>query len=106
MSEQELVNSILFYITLMGGVSLRINSGVRVIKGDGGKTRVFRGAPKGTSDILCCWRGRFCAIECKVGKNTASPEQLQFIEDVKAAGGIGFVTWDLETVQRTLESIF
>lgn len=61
------------------------------------------GAQRGVSDIIGCHKGRFFAIELKAPKGTASPDQLQFVEDVKRAGGIGFVARDVETVIRELE---
>src|SRR5258705_306893 len=30
---------------------------------------------KGIPDLLCCWRGRFLAIEVKVGRDTPTPWQ-------------------------------
>ena len=96
MSEMDLVNQIIDYITLTGGVAIRINAGMRIIEGEGGKRRAFRGAPKGTSDILACISGQFIAIECKDGRGRPTPEQLEFIERVEAAGGRGGVVWSFD----------
>ena len=90
------VNAIIQYIELMGGVATRVNSGVRFYEDNKGKRRAFRGAPKGTSDILACINGLYWAIEVKDGKNTATPEQLEFIERVQAAGGRGGVVWTFD----------
>lgn len=95
MSEMDLVNQIIDYVTMTGGVAIRINAGV-IFVDDGKGKRVFRGAPKGTSDILACIRGRYYAIECKWGDNTATPEQIDFIERVRAAGGVGGVVWTFD----------
>lgn len=48
------------------------------------------GLCKGSSDIvgIHCPTGRFIAIEVKTKTGSASPEQLQFIDAVRAAGGI------------------
>ena len=104
MSEMDLVNQIIAYVTMTGGVAIRINSGMRIIEGQDGKRRAFRGAPKGTSDILACIGGRFYAIECKWGDNTATPEQIDFIERVRAAGGVGGVVWSFEEFQKLVEA--
>jgi len=41
----------------------------------------------GVPDIICCVAGRFMAIECKAGKNKATPLQIQEIERIRNAGG-------------------
>lgn len=104
MSEMDLVNQIIDYITLTGGVAIRINAGMRIIEGEDGKRRAFRGAPKGTSDILACIRGRYYAIECKDGRGKPTPEQIDFIERVREAGGVGGVVWSFEEFQKLVEA--
>lgn len=104
MSEMDLVNQIIDYITLTGGVAIRINAGMRIIEGEDGKRRAFRGAPKGTSDILACIRGQFIAIECKDGRGKPTPEQLEFIERVRAAGGVGGVVWTFDEFLKLVEA--
>lgn len=53
----------------------------------------------GVSDILSCSpKGRFVSIEVKYGSNGPSKLQEYNIAQVNQRGGIGFVTWDLETV--------
>lgn len=104
MSEQDLVNAVIDLIRLRGGVATRINSGMQVIDG-GGKRRVVRGASAGTSDIIACYRGRYLAIECKVGRNKPTAAQELFLADVEAARGIALVAWDIETVVKTLEGL-
>lgn len=61
--------------------------------------KVIVSSVDGTSDIIACSpKGRFIAIEVKQGANTASALQEEFITQVINRGGIGFVTWDLQTV--------
>jgi hypothetical protein len=44
---------------------------------------------KGSSDIIGCLPGgRFLAVECKAEHGRLSPEQRQFLADVKAQGGM------------------
>lgn len=45
----------------------------------------------GVSDVVCCVRGRFLAIECKAGKNKPTALQEREIEAVRAAGGTALV---------------
>lgn len=49
----------------------------------------------GISDLILCVNGKFVAIELKVGSNTPTALQLDFLKGVKESGGIGGVayTW-------------
>jgi hypothetical protein len=47
---------------------------------------------KGSADILGCLPdGRFLAVECKAERGRLSPEQRQFLADIKAPGGLALV---------------
>jgi hypothetical protein len=63
---------------------------------------------KGVSDLLCCGTvdgvpGRFVAIELKATTGKPSPDQLDFIRQVKERGGIAFVARSTEDVIRHLK---
>ena len=45
----------------------------------------------GLPDIIACINGRFIAIECKAGKNTATALQLKEIGKINDAGGFAVV---------------
>ncbi len=53
---------------------------------------------KGIADIIGCHKGRMIAIEIKKPGGKPTSEQLQFLENVKAAGGIGFVASSVNDV--------
>ncbi len=78
--------------------AIRINSGATKI-GD----RYIRMAPAGTADILCCYRGRFVAIEVKAPKGKPSDKQREFLHSINEAGGIGFIARSVDDVQHHLE---
>lgn len=60
---------------------------------------------KGVSDIIACApNGRFWAIEVKFGTNKPSPLQSHYINEIDRRGGVAFVTWDLATVQKYLDT--
>lgn len=105
MSEADVQSQCIQVAELRGGVVTRINSGIQVIKGEGGKNRVFRGAEKGTSDLHILHCGWFIACECKYGRNTATPEQVVYLERIGAAGGVGLVAWDCEDLLAVLDDI-
>ena len=103
--EQDLVNQVIEYIQAIGGVAIRINAGTRVIREEGKKARVFRGAPAGTTDIIACVRGQYVGIECKIGNNQPTEKQKQHMEDVREAGGIAFAAWCLDDVMREIDRL-
>lgn len=45
----------------------------------------------GVPDYLCCWHGRFLAIECKAGKGTTSALQDRELAAIAKAGGTTLV---------------
>lgn len=104
MTEHDTQNAIIELITRRNGLAIRINSGAIRIEGET-KPRYFRGAKKGTADIIALYRGRFLAIEVKHGKNKPSAEQIQFIEDVRDRGGIGLCVWSVDTVMSLLDAL-
>lgn len=103
--EQDLVNQVIDYIQAIGGVAIRINAGTRVIREEGKKARVFRGAPAGTTDIIACVRGQYVGIECKIGNNQPTEKQQRHMEEIQRAGGIAFPAWCLDDVIEVLEGL-
>ena len=61
---------------------------------------------RGMSDILCCYHGKFIAIELKVGKNKPTRLQEKFLSDVKNKGlGYSFVCWSINDVKKCLSRV-
>lgn len=71
--------------------------------------KIFGGVIKrsGIPDILCCCRGYFLAIEVKspTGKARASDIQKLKIKAIRDAGGVAFITDNIEDVERVLKFI-
>ncbi len=67
-------------------------------------SRRFSGYRAGVSDISLVLRGRYHAVELKREDGVASPEQLQFLADINAAGGLGIVAQGLEQALYILEA--
>jgi hypothetical protein len=58
---------------------------------------------KGSSDILGLLPGgRFLAVECKAAHGRLSPEQRQFLADIKAQGGMAIVTRSYRDIEAAL----
>jgi hypothetical protein len=63
------------------------------------KRRIWKAGKKGSSDIIGVSKhGLFIAIECKTGKNKATDDQTQFINEVINHHGIGIVAYTLDDV--------
>jgi len=48
----------------------------------------------GVPDFVCCFRGRFFAIECKAGLNDPTALQQREMRRIEEAGGITYVARD------------
>lgn len=61
----------------------------------------------GIPDILACYRGYFVAIEVKspTGKGRASDIQKLKIKAIREAGGVAFITDNLEDVEKVFNFI-
>ena len=57
----------------------------------------------GTPDILACVNGRFVAIEVKRPGGVVSELQKANIELIKKAGGVAFIAYSVEDVERNLQ---
>ena len=57
---------------------------------------------KGVSDILGLWKGKLLAIEVKVPKRKATPDQQLFIDRVNREGGLAFVAYSIDDVIKQL----
>lgn len=57
----------------------------------------------GVSDILCCYRGKFLALELKVQKNKPTAHQLHFINEVTDASGVATVIRCWGDVEKILD---
>lgn len=58
--------------------------------------------PKGVSDIIGIYKGRFLAIEIKKPGGKLTPMQAVFILKVNASGGIGFMATSIDDVIERL----
>ena len=71
--------------------------------------KIFGGGyqASGIPDILACYRGYFVAIEVKspTGKGRANDIQKLKIKAIRDAGGVAFITDNIEDVERVLKFI-
>jgi penicillin-binding protein-related factor A (putative recombinase) len=57
----------------------------------------------GRSDVECCYKGHFIALELKVGNYQPDPLQIKYLEKVRQAGGYGLLLRD--TIQDIMNLI-
>ena len=48
----------------------------------------------GRSDVECCYKGFFIALELKVGSYKPDPLQITYLQKVREAGGFGLILRD------------
>lgn len=104
MTETELVKVALEYLNYRGHFAWRNNTGVMkstYIDLYGHIRRRFvKFSVKGASDIIgIAKNGLLLAIECKVGRNKPSSDQLLFLEEINKRGGIGIVAYDMKIIE-------
>ena len=60
----------------------------------------------GVPDFICCWNGRFLAIEAKAPgrRGNTTPNQDQRIKEIQRADGVALVVDDVEQLKEVLES--
>jgi len=57
----------------------------------------------GVADIIGCWRGRFVAIEAKVGHNQPTSFQLSWLDRYAKVGACTGIVWSIEDLDRVLK---
>ena len=56
----------------------------------------------GIPDIIVCHKGRFLALEAKVGRNKPTKLQAATIDQIKRAGGTAAVVYSIEDVKAVM----
>ena len=59
----------------------------------------------GIPDIIACYKGRFIALEAKVGKNKPTKLQAATIDKIRQAGGTAAVVYSVEDVKAVLSEM-
>lgn len=105
MLEKQIENQILHYLSMIGVFAWK-NQSTGVF--DPTK-KTFRKRSRfqinGVSDILCCYKGHFVAIEVKSEKGRLSGSQIEFIANVNANGGFAFVARSVSDVEKAFKQI-
>ena len=105
MRESVLVKQLLDYLKTVGIPAWRQNQGAMVAS-YGGRSRFIRfSSAKGASDILGIIPpdGRMLAVEAKMPGNKPSPDQVAFLANIKASGGLAVLAYSLDDLIAGLE---
>lgn len=89
MNERDITRAIMDYLLLMGAWVFKVHGHL--------------GQKKGVPDILACHRGRFIAIEVKRPGGKLSEHQEQQLEEIRVAGGVALVAFDVMDVMKVFE---
>ena len=90
-SEQTIQSEILKYLKSVGAYTIKVSAATK----------------SGIPDIICCYKGRFVAIEVKrpETKTNVSPLQVANITMIINAQGEAIVAWDKEMVKTFINNI-
>lgn len=102
--ETALVKACLALLKLRGILAWRNNSGAFVL-GEGAGRRFFRAGLVGSSDIFGVLppKGRFLAVEVKVGRNRPTAKQQLFAAAVRDSGGLALTVWSVAELAELLD---
>lgn len=103
--EQILLQGCLTYLKLRGCLVFRNNSGIIFLPRDNENSkRAIRIGMQGASDIVGCFPdGRFLAVECKSRKGRITNCQKEFLDAVRARGGIALVVRSVDELHSFIE---
>jgi hypothetical protein len=104
----DLINAVWFHPANERKTKVYINNKGQRFSPEGNKLRA-KGVKSGVPDCMILngrhgWAG--LAIELKVGSNTLSASQIEFLTKLNGQGWLCFVSWSLEEVVALLEWYF
>lgn len=97
----DLVRSIRLYLSEIGALSVKIDTPGLLFDKAGRPVKLGR---KGVLDIAACLKGRFVAIDAKIGRDVLKPDQKKYAHAVERSGGIAFAAWSVDDVANRLKS--
>jgi hypothetical protein len=102
-----LTKAIVDYLRYLGGNFTRVNVMGTPRKDRFGKLIFTPSTTKrGTADIVGVFKGRYIAIEVKIGPDRQSKDQIQEQKDVTNAGGIYLIARDMQNFISDFTSMF
>jgi hypothetical protein len=103
--ESELQKMIIDYMRLKGHYVWKSGGGLFFSEYKG-KTRAVRMGLRGCADIIGILKtGHWFACECKTGYNKPTPEQLNFLSEIRSRGGLAIWVKSLDEVVKQLKEL-
>lgn len=100
-THDDLVRAIRLYLSEIGGLSIHVETPGLLFDRHGKPVKIGK---KGRLDIASCVKGRFVAIDAKIGRDRLKPDQQKFADAVTRAGGLAFAAWSVDDVAERLKS--
>lgn len=96
-------DAIIHYLRAIGGIAWRNNvggfAGEYTDRQGNTRRRFVSFGEKGQGDVLALMRdGTFVSVEVKTGRDKLRPEQVAWMDDVNARGGVAFVANSVDDV--------
>lgn len=67
--------------------------------------KVAMASPNGIPDVICCFDGKFIALEIKRNdRSRVAPLQWKRKEQIEEAGGESYIVWSVDMVKEIFES--
>lgn len=100
-SEQNIQRAIIEYLRLKKYVVFKHHSTGSTVRE--GQAVFFKHGDRGIADVIACSPiGSFVAIEVKTKSGKTSPDQLEFLERVRANGGITVLARSVDDVMAVM----
>ena len=100
-TESQVLKACLAYLNVRGIEAFRMNTGMAMLPGRGGKLQPVRFGKKGLPDICGYMNdGRALFVECKSTIGRLRPEQVAFLERAERAGCVVVVARSIEDLQK------
>lgn len=97
----DLVRRIRLYLSEVGALSVKIDTPGLLFDKVGRPVKLGR---KGVLDIAACLKGRFVAIDAKIGRDNLKTDQKKYARAVERSGGIAFAAWSVDDVAERLKA--
>lgn len=102
-----LTKAIVEYLDYLGGNFTRVNVMGTPRKGKDGKLIFTKSTTKaGTADIVGVFKGRYTAIEVKIGADRQSKDQIEQMNQTRAAGGLYIIARNMTEFLIDFKHIF
>lgn len=102
--EKDIQRTIRDYLSLLGALPIRMNSGAFGGEHKGKRWYVRLNDLDGCPDLIVCLSGRFVAVEVKRPGEKPTDKQTAALDAIRRAGGLAFVARSVDDVEKALRA--